>query len=281
MKKKVHESPANSRLCKLDDDQLMFFRTFGYVVLKQLFTNEELALIDREFANAMEEQYPHRPYDGTVRHWTPMMDEATPFFGSLLEDPRFMTIAMQLYGEDALGIIVDANRYTGDTRWHRDTHTVLQYGVKFAFYLDPVDGESGARRVIPSTHRLPDNTDFADRVKPLAIGEVPACALRSEPGDVVAFDLRLWHSSLGGGEDRRMCTVVYYGNPKSEAEEEALRDLGEKIPKFSLEQFDCKRRYLYSSQWLSNPGGNRDRQRWIERLREIGFLNPPGMVEGS
>lgn len=281
MKKKANEHLANDCPRKLDDDQLKFFQTFGYVVLKQLFTKEELALIDREFAGAMEEQYPHRPYDGTARHWSPMMDGETPFFGSLLEDPRFMTVAKQLYGEDALGIIVDANRYTGDTSWHRDTHTVLQYGVKFAFYLDPVDGESGALRVIPSTHRLPDGTDFADGVKPLAIGEVPACALKSEPGDVVAFDLRLWHSSQGGSKDRRMCTVVYYGNPKSKVEEEALRELGEKIPKFSLEQFDCKRRYLYSSRWLSNPGRNPDRQRWIERLREIGFLNPPGMVEGS
>ena len=59
----------------------------------------------------------------------------------LLEDPRFCKPTEQLYGEDALGIVSDANRYVGHTRWHPD-HSVDPaedcYGVKFAFYLQPV-----------------------------------------------------------------------------------------------------------------------------------------------
>ena len=113
------------------------------------------------------------------------------------------------------------------------------------------------------------------------ISEVPATALASEPGDVVAFDIRLWHSSMGGSVGRRMSTVVYYGNPKNDAELKALQYLGESMPASNCRKFDCKRRYLYSKHWVSNPYGSPDRQRWIDRLREIGFLAVPGMVEGN
>jgi len=55
----------------------------------------------------------------------------------------------------------------------------------------------------------------------------PATALCSEPGDLVAFDLRLWHGSWGGKTDRRMCTVVYYKNPETPGEEKAVLQTAE------------------------------------------------------
>ena len=82
----------------LTEDQIDFHKTFGYTVLKQLFSTDELATIRKEFDATMAEQYAHRPYDGSERHWAPMTDEDTPFFASLMEDPRFLTVAKQLYG---------------------------------------------------------------------------------------------------------------------------------------------------------------------------------------
>ena len=199
----------------LTDAQLDFYKTFGYVVLKGVFSTTELDAIREEFDFMLTDQYSHTPYDGSVRHWTPMMDEDTPFLANLMEDVRFFSVAKQRYGDDVLGVIVDGNRYTGDTHWHRDTATVHQYGVKFAFYLQPVDVGTGALRVIPGTHRLPNDDEFAQGVRSMHGESVPATALPSEPGDVVAFDIRLWHASFGGSEDRQMCTVVYYANPKN------------------------------------------------------------------
>ena len=261
----------------LTESQIDFHKTFGYTVLKQLFSADELATIHKEFDTTMAEQYAHTPYDGTERHWVPMLDEETPFFAILMEDPRFLTVAKQLYGDDVLGIGTDANRYTGDTRWHRDTRTIHQYGVKFAFYLKPVGENTGALRVIPGTHRLPNDDEFTNGVQSMPLEEVPCAVLASEPGDVVAFDLRMWHASYGGSSDRQMCTVVYYSNPKNPDQLEALRKQGENNT--SVKKYIPKRPYLYSKKWMSNPHGSMVRQASIDRLTEVGYFDAPGLVE--
>ena len=263
----------------LTDKQRDFYNTFGYVVLKGALSTAELDTVHKEFDRMMADQYSHTPYDGSVRHWTPMMDEDTPFLAGLMEDDRFFSVAKQLYGADALGILVDGNRYTGATRWHRDTATVHQYGVKFAFYLETVDADTGALRVIPGAHRLPDDDEFAQGVRSMPGESVPATALASEPGDAVAFDLRMWHGAFGGSDDRQMCTVVYYANPKNTEELEALRNQGERNVLAGIKSFKPKRQYLYSKEWVSNPRGSPARQYWIDRLTEVGYFDAPGVVE--
>lgn len=263
----------------LTEDQLRYYQTFGYIVLKRLFSPEEVKTIQREVNHAMAVQYAHKPFDGKARHWTMMLEADTPFFSSLLEDPRFLSIAKQLYGHDVLGVGTDANRYVGNSGWHRDTVTILQYGVKFAFYLEPVEATTGALRVVPSSHRYPDDTEFGKLIRSFPIQDVPAQALESVPGDVVGFDIRTYHGSYGGSNDRRMCTVVYYGNPKNAAEEEFLRKQGEGNIKASFKQFGCKRQYLYPRTWMENPGKSANRQWWIDRLKQIGYFECPGVVE--
>ena len=98
-------------------------------------------------------------------------------------------------------------------------------------------------------------------------------------GDVVAFDLRLWHASCGGSRDRHMCTVVYYANPKTPAEAKALRDQGAGNVRAGLENFRPKRHYLYSRAWMANPRGSAARRGWIDRLSELGYFDAPGVVE--
>ena len=208
-----------------------------------------------------------------------MMDEDTPFLASLMEDSRFLTVAKQLCGDDVLGVVIDANRYTGNTRWHRDTATVHQYGVRFALYLHPVGADTGALRVIPGAHRLPDDDDFAQGVGSMSGELVPATALTSEPGDVVAFDLRMWHASFDGSNDRQMCTVVYYANPKNARELEALRSQGERNVNARIRSFQPRRQCMYSKEWVSNPHGSPTRQYWIKRLKEVGYFDAPGVVE--
>ncbi|MBI2192352.1 MAG: phytanoyl-CoA dioxygenase family protein [Planctomycetes bacterium] len=273
------DSTLKGQQVGLTDDQLRFYKTFGYVVLRGFFTPEEVQIIQREVSHAMTVQYAHKPFDGTARHWTMMLEEDTPFFASLMEDPRFLTIAKHLYGQDVLGVGTDANRYVGNTGWHRDTATVLQYGVKFAFYLDPVDALTGALRVVPSSHRYPDDEEFGKLIRGFAVQDVPAQALQSEPGDAVAFDLRTYHASFGGSRDRRMCTVVYYGNPRNAEEEESLRRQGEGNVRGSFKQFGCKRQYLYPRTWYQNPNRSPDRQWWIDRLKQIGYFDWPGVLQ--
>ncbi len=265
----------------LTEAQLSCFKTFGYVVMKQVFSPAELRTLNSEFDRTLTEQYAHQPFDGTKRHWSMLMDEATPFFAGLIEDPRFLKPAQQMYGDSVLGIMVDGNRYVGNTPWHPDSNSALQYGVKFAIYLQPVGAETGALRVIPGSHRLPleQNAEFAAGVQKLPITEVPATVLASTPGDVVAFDLRLWHGSWGGQTDRRMCTIVYYNDPQTPEEIAYLRQQAVDNINNAVASFDAKRKYFFSQHWLANAQRNPDRQRWIDRLRELHYFDAPGIVE--
>ena len=82
--------------------------------MRQVFTPDELDVIRRKFTTAHETAYSHAPFDGTRRHWVAMLSPSTPLFAAMLEDPRLCDVAEQLYGDDTLGIITDANRYVGD-----------------------------------------------------------------------------------------------------------------------------------------------------------------------
>jgi hypothetical protein len=105
----------------------------------------------------------------------------------------------------------------------------------------------------------------------MAIEDVPAYICMSEPGDVVAFDLRLWHASYGGSNDRRMCTCVYYNNPKTPEEDEATRKQAENNSKTTT-TFNRPNDPIIDPDWLVNPEGSPKRQRWLDRLDELGFF---------
>ena len=149
----------------LIEQQYKHFQTFGFLILPQLFGQEELQIINIEFKRGLEKAYFDNPFDETCRHWTTMMGPETPFFAHLLEDSRFCQVAEQLYGEDVMGMGCDANRYVGNTNWHPDHHVdpiVDCYGVKFAYYLEPVGAENGALRLIPGSHKNPLHDDLRD-----------------------------------------------------------------------------------------------------------------------
>jgi ectoine hydroxylase-related dioxygenase (phytanoyl-CoA dioxygenase family) len=86
--------------------------------------------------------------------------------------------------------------------------------AKFAFYLDPVDHDTGAVRVLPASHHHPEL--YAGPLQPYlgydgAIEErtglrgenLPSWTLPSVPGDVVVWDFHVMHSSYGSTDARR------------------------------------------------------------------------------
>ena len=52
----------------LTQAQYQFFQTFGFVVLRQVFTKSELLTIDREFEAGLNAAHADKPFDGTERH---------------------------------------------------------------------------------------------------------------------------------------------------------------------------------------------------------------------
>ena len=257
----------------LTTEQYQHYQAFGFVTLRNVFNPHELVKINKEFESGLKTAYHHMPFDGTTRHWVTMMGQSRPCFAELLEDPRLCDVAEQLYGDDVLGIATDANRYVGNTKWHPDTHSIHQYGVKFAFYLQPVGPNTGALRVIPGSHRNPYHNTLKQVIPDLnmSIENVPSHICDSEPGDIVAFDLRLWHSSYGGSSDRHMCTCVYYNNPRTREEIESTRFQGANMSKTTA-QYHRPNDPLIDPTWFSNTEGNPKRKRWLERLYELGYF---------
>jgi hypothetical protein len=245
----------------LTEKQVLFYQTFGFLVLRRLFSPDEVETINRELIRRLDTVYHDRPFDGTMRHGAAMMGPDTPFFATLLEDQRFLGAARQLYGDDVIASGLSGNRYVGNSDWHPDVDATHPGGPKFAIYLEPVGADSGALRVIPGSHRSP----FHDRLREdlgmhmekagFDIPELPAFMCESQPGDVVVFDLRLWHASWGGASDRRMCTVEYLKHPRSPAEQQTIRDIA--------------RNTVRDPDWQVYAQTSPARQASLDRLREL------------
>ena len=263
----------------LNADQLYQFNTFGFVVMKNVFSQEEMKVIQREFDTKAAEASSYEKFTGLKTQNFNMMGGTTPFYASLLEDPRFLDAAKQMYGE-VLAHGADANRYVGNTYWHYDAGSYEGSGVKFAIYLQPVDANTGALRVIPGSHKRPWFDDL-DKKPPLryawvrlnndqaedtkVIESIPSFVCKSTPGDVVAFDMRIYHASVGGSSDRHHCTLVYRNYPKTPQEVAATISEAEGFMTErdnSSTPWNPKKRA--PDEWLDNPSNNSARQFWID-----------------
>ena len=269
----------------LTDRHVAQFETFGFVVLRGVLGSDELSAARAEFDTGLARAAAATERRGIRKqlNWSNLGPD-TPFLGSLLEDVRFVGAAERFYGGEAIGYYANSNSFDGDrTEWHPDTSILLRRGVKFAFYLQPLDDTSGALRFIPGSHREPlhsgvrkigikeSNLRVLD-AGGLEVDEVPSYVARSEPGDVIAFDSRVWHASWGGRPDRRMCSLGYFAVPATAAEEDAMAELARQDAEL-LESFPLVARPQH---WVRNPAGSPTRGRWIRALRQWGFAGVTG-----
>ena len=265
----------------LTDDQLRFFKSFGYAVIRGLLRPEDLETIQREHRQGLRAAFPNEPFDGLLGQWTRMSNEDTPFFASLPEDPRFHRPAQQIGGDDVLGNGTDAHFAVGNTNWHADTGwqpdaVNEQRGIKYHFHLDSVRAETGALRFIPGSHLLrgSERKSFGESIENVPVADVPCQPVPTDPGDVILFDIRTWHASFGGRPGRRTCNVEYFCNPNTVESIDLLREIG---------QLQANSRnahkYTYPKNWLVNHNKSAIRQRWIDRYKEIGFFKQSGVGE--
>ncbi len=264
----------------LTGNQIKHFETFGFLTLRELLTPEEMEVAAKEFNIGMEHAQATTEHRGTRKqfNWTNLGPDST-FLGSLLEDPRFLSSAKQLLGSEVVGHYANGNLFDGDrTEWHPDSHNLSRRGIKFAFYLQPLDQDSGALRFIPGSHKVPLHTDIGNfglkdsnigTSDPEGIGvdEFPAFVACSRPGDVIVFDNRVWHASWGGRQGRKMCSAGYFAVPTCSDEEAIIRDIAESEVSIA-KVFPLLRRPKH---WVLNSSGSPIRQRWIDYLRAHQF----------
>jgi len=195
---------------KLTAQQIHFFETFGYLHFPGLL-KAEIDWITEDFEAIFAAS--GQVHDGSQRSCiVPFIDQHERLC-TLLDHPKVDGLIAGILGDDFNYIGGDGNFYTGDTRWHSDGYHVIGQYLKVAFYLDPLTAETGCLRVIPGSHRV----DFqgwqalkarqSEDLWGIAQQQVPAVALETQPGDVVAFNHNLMHAAFGGGTARRMFTI--------------------------------------------------------------------------
>ena len=192
-------------------EQKHFFETFGYLVLPKLLL-DDIDWITEEFEAVFQGR--GVVHDGSKRSTVVPFIDQRERLSTLVDHPKIVGLVASLLGENFNYVGGDGNYYTGDTQWHSDGFHHVGKFLKVALYLDPVKRDSGCLRVIPGSHRIDLFDTWAARqarnaseLWGIAQRDVPAIALESDPGDVVAFNHNLMHAAFGGSSRRRMFTL--------------------------------------------------------------------------
>jgi hypothetical protein len=209
------------------------FRAFGFVVLRGALRTEEVAELageaDRTIRDATGERYLADDGQGGITgHYIPATSERTPVSLTLLQ--RFAPVVEDLVGAPLLPALAQHTLFFDMAGWHTDTgHAVPS--AKAVAYLEPLDEQGGALRVLPGSHRLDERVlsdvlhgpAFRDEASAReATRVVPSHVITSRPGDVIVFDEHIWHASVGG-KNRHQWSATYVLDPATPEEELAVR----------------------------------------------------------
>ena len=275
----------------LNDAQLQHFKTFGFLILKNALSADEVRTMQGEWTQRAQEADQSIPFEGTRTRDMMALGATTPFIAALFEDDRLAGMGEQIF-DRLIAANAIAHRYVGASEWHYDAGGYDAYGLKVAIYLDPVRAASGALRVLPGTHLRPYHDQVAqfdpigprwsraaatpeEKKRALAgIDSIPCHVCNSDPGDLVAFDLRTYHASLGGKVDRRMCSFTYYHYPHTPEEIELtiLNTQGHMRQRDNTA--DPWNQPGLPAEWLANPHNNPRRADWISSLQHFSQMEP-------
>lgn len=259
------------------EGQVNHFRAFGFVQLERCIDGAAFGTLVEEYERALSPSSGRLPFNlaGRPPAWVAScMGERTPNIAGLALSERALALAERLLGGPVICVQASAYWRSEDTQWHSDNPGLDYEALKLYINLDPVDGGSGALRVVPGSHRDPLRTALApgagERLEDafgVAADRLPAVALCSRAGDVSAFDLRLWHAVCGSGRKRRVVELSYYGDPTRPSSRQGF-----------IQQMRANQRGArlagepyFPAFWRQAPGARH--QRGIRRLAELGVLD--------
>jgi ectoine hydroxylase-related dioxygenase (phytanoyl-CoA dioxygenase family) len=236
-----------------------------------LFTAAEVGRYGRALEDVLRRKRNGADYDGTkLERATPLEDDDPDAFRPLLDDDRLLAIADGLLGPDCLYTgSNDGNLYTGNTVWHIDGGSPdAAPMLKLTLYCEPVAEGKGCLSVLPGSHHPAYFRElykgfYGERALPMTDPNVPGrTPVPSEPGDVIGFDHRLWHSSWGGHAGRRQLAFSFASYPHDSWEETALHGY--------LARVNKRHGKRLLSDGLLHTAGERRRKK-IAKLYEMGL----------
>ncbi len=220
------------RLGEQADEAAHFLSETGFLLVKDVFSADEIALIDADLAAAVEAS---RPDDGTswwattgqgVRYPCRILDfvDKSTHLQALLAEARFLSIGGILadghvpgdpFGEHfsevtAEGLVKRVDSVVGLAclPWHKDCerggHSMFCSGLTIGICLTPVDEAHGGLDVIAGSHRA-----LIPRSQVDAGLDLPTVALRANRGDVTVHVSCIQHRSTHPRSAERR--VVYTG----------------------------------------------------------------------
>lgn len=225
----------------LTEAQKQHFNVFGFVILRQLFTLDEIELIRHEADKILTANREGKPFPGTQRQAMTPFFEKSPALLKFIADDRIHGIAEDLMGPDYIYTCSEGNLHVGDTQWHgKDPDVAVLPEVKISLYLEPTTRDTGALRLIPGSHR----SRFSKSLRPLEVlyddpaakpfglhgDEIPCVIFESQSGDAGIFPEHTWHAAFGGAPGRSQHAINFRANPKNEKQLACLLESCERHP---------------------------------------------------
>lgn len=220
----------------LTEQQLLHWDTFGFVVLRQLFSPKEMNAIIEDADEVFDEHRGGQSFDGSKTEAVLWFMEQRQSLTSLAVDDRIYVPIGQLLGTDFIWAVSAGHLYVGDTEWHGDReNSNIPRHVKVVMYTQPLTKDSGCLRFIPGSHK----PDYQKRLQPLLAKnggvsempfgvsgpDVPAYSIETEPGDIVMFSEHVWHGAFGGQPGRLQIGWVYSVNPSTPEDVASLKKI--------------------------------------------------------
>jgi hypothetical protein len=267
----------------LSHQQILHFRTFGYVTLRGLLSQSEVATLRQEVTDALTDAFGtlgREPDDlgGISGDYLPLAADRAPFSQSLIaDDPRTFLSSAELLGGPTVPSVGIATCFTGDSIWHARFGRAVG-GITFWADLEPRTEHTGALRLVPGSH-LPD---FHSRIceyqgaEPAISGfeswEWPHVVVETEPGDVVAFHAHLMNCAQGG-LPRLSLTIDYLPWPGIADRDQmrVVRDFVLDDVEFDHEDYD-RDRWPVWREWAADAQRTPSRAIAVERLKLLGVL---------
>ncbi len=256
----------------IDSEKLKnFFNIFGFVKISGFFS-DEIKSISKDFDTLMSDKFGSKKSKNR-NYFYPQFIEHSENLTNLLEREKIVTLTKNLLGEDPIYTGSDGNIFAGSTPWHRD-YLIKNRSCKILFYLDKIDGNSGALRVIPGSHFTDDKYSsylgdgltwpeppyeggfdekglFGKGHNPTKYREnnlIPNYVVETEPGDVIVFNHNIIHctnytlktsflpSKLGFKKKnvRKMFGVHFFSSPNNIKDKKLQKDLRTEIEELFL-----------------------------------------------
>lgn len=211
----------------LSDLHVGQFRAFGFTVLKNCLTAAEMKRLEAAYERVIADAPSYQYFGDCGTKMLCSFVDCDDAFGALIEHPAIMQAMRDIWGTECLyagGSDMWSN--LDDTPWHSDGQPGREsQTLKTAIYLDPTSDDQGPLNVVPGSHHsqfcaaIFQSCGTWDRGRPrlrLDRDKVPgAISLCTQPGDVVLWDNRLWHSAWKrkDGKPRRTMFITYVPDP--------------------------------------------------------------------